>query len=138
MSLTLLTLRENPTLSMYVLLVAVRSQQPLSLQTLQDPTHPNLGPAGLAAAIQLKKLANQAGNDDFRVLLLEKGSEIGDHIVSGNVLEPTALNELFPDWLSEDNPSRFEQVTPAKSDKMRFLTEKYAIPLPPPPQMNNH
>jgi electron-transferring-flavoprotein dehydrogenase len=106
--------------------------------SLQDHSHPDLGPAGLAAAIQLKKLANQAGNDDFRVLLLEKGSEIGDHIISGNVLEPTAINELLPDWLSEDNPSRFEQVTPAKSDKMRFLTEKYAIPLPPPPQMNNH
>ncbi|KAK2750968.1 hypothetical protein FQN57_000043 [Myotisia sp. PD_48] len=96
------------------------------------------GPAGLFAAIQLKKLANEAGNDEFRVLLLEKGGEIGDHIVSGNVLQPTAMNQLFPDWLSEDNPSRFEHATPAASDKMRFLTEKYAIPIPTPPQMNNH
>ncbi|KAK2880115.1 hypothetical protein FQN49_000562 [Arthroderma sp. PD_2] len=96
------------------------------------------GPAGLCAAIQLKKLANDAGNEDFRVLLLEKAGEIGDHIVSGNVLQPTAINELLPDWLSEDNPNRFEHATPVTSDKMRFLTEKYTIPIPAPPQMNNH
>ncbi|EEH04881.1 electron transfer flavoprotein ubiquinone oxidoreductase [Histoplasma capsulatum G186AR] len=96
------------------------------------------GPAGLAAAIRLKKIANEAGNEDFRVILLEKAGEIGDHIVSGNVLEPSAMNELFPDWLSEDNPSRFEHATPAKSDRMRFLTKKHAIPIPCPPQMNNH
>lgn len=92
----------------------------------------------MAAAIELKKQANDAGKEDFRVLLLEKGGEIGDHIVSGNVLDPSALNELFPDWLSEDNPSRFEHATPAGSDRMRFLTEKYAIPIPCPPQMSNH
>ncbi|DAA78276.1 TPA_exp: Electron transfer flavoprotein-ubiquinone oxidoreductase, mitochondrial [Trichophyton benhamiae CBS 112371] len=96
------------------------------------------GPAGLCAAIQLKKLANEAGNEDFRVLLLEKAGEIGDHIVSGNVLQPTAINELLPDWLAEDNPNRFEHTTPVTTDKMRFLTEKYAIPIPAPPQMNNH
>ncbi|KAK2786862.1 hypothetical protein FQN52_007606 [Onygenales sp. PD_12] len=96
------------------------------------------GPAGLAAAIELKKIANDAGNEEFRVILLEKAGEIGDHIVSGNVLEPSAMNELLPDWLSEDNPSRFEHVTPAKSDSMRFLTSKHAIPIPCPPQMNNH
>jgi electron-transferring-flavoprotein dehydrogenase len=49
------------------------------------------GPAGLAAAIRLKQLANEAGNDEFRVLLLEKSGELGDHIVSGNVMEPVAL-----------------------------------------------
>ncbi|EER37228.1 electron transfer flavoprotein-ubiquinone oxidoreductase [Histoplasma capsulatum H143] len=96
------------------------------------------GPAGLAAAIRLKKIANEAGNENFRVILLEKAGEIGDHIVSGNVLEPSAMNELFPGWLSEDNPSRFEHATPAKSDRMRFLTKKHAIPIPCPPQMNNH
>ncbi|KAJ6166709.1 hypothetical protein N7470_002156 [Penicillium chermesinum] len=74
------------------------------------------GPAGLAAAIKLKQLANEAGNEEFRVILLEKAGELGAHIVSGNVLQPTAMNELFPDWLAEDNPSRFEA----------------------PPQMNNH
>ncbi|KAF2191215.1 electron transfer flavo protein-ubiquinone oxidoreductase-like protein [Zopfia rhizophila CBS 207.26] len=96
------------------------------------------GPAGLAAAIRLKQLANETGNEDFRVLLLEKAGELGDHIVSGNVIEPSALNELLPDWNSEDNPNRFEHVTPAKADKMRFLTKTSSIPLPKPPQMNNH
>ncbi|RMJ25742.1 electron transfer flavoprotein-ubiquinone oxidoreductase [Aspergillus sp. HF37] len=96
------------------------------------------GPAGLASAIRLKQLANEAGNEEFRVLVLEKSSELGSHIVSGNVLQPTALNELLPDWLSEDNPSRFEDATPAKEDKMRFLTQNSSIPIPAPPQMSNH
>jgi len=96
------------------------------------------GPAGLSAAIRLKQIANEAGNEDFRVLLLEKAGELGDHIVSGNVVEPSALNELIPDWNSEDNPNRFENVTAATQDKMRFLTKSMAIPIPAPPQMNNH
>ncbi|KAF2487529.1 hypothetical protein BDY17DRAFT_289151 [Neohortaea acidophila] len=96
------------------------------------------GPAGLSAAIRLKQLANEAGNEDFRVLLLEKAGDIGDHILSGNVLEPGALNELLPDWNSEDNPNRFEDITPATKDKMRFLTKTGSYALPAPPQMNNH
>lgn len=83
-------------------------------------------------------MANEAGNEDFRVLLLEKAGEIGAHIVSGNVIEPSAVNELLPNWLSEDNDSRFENATPATNDKMRFLTKNSAIPIPTPPQMNNH
>lgn len=96
------------------------------------------GPAGLSAAIKLKQLANEAGNEDFRVLLLEKAGELGDHIVSGNVVEPSAINELIPDWLDEDNPNRFENATPATKDSMKFLTKNSAIPIPKPPQMNNH
>jgi electron-transferring-flavoprotein dehydrogenase len=96
------------------------------------------GPAGLSAAIRLKQLANEAGNEDFRVLVLEKAGELGDHVVSGNVMEPSAVDELLPDWKSEDNPNRFEHLTPATKDKMRFLTKNRAIPLPAPPQMNNH
>jgi electron-transferring-flavoprotein dehydrogenase len=96
------------------------------------------GPAGLAAAIRLKQLANEAGNDEFRVLLLEKAGELGDHIVSGNVFEPVALNKLLPDWKSEDNLNRFTNITPAVKDKMRFLTKSMTIPIPKPPQMNNH
>ncbi|KAI9873208.1 MAG: hypothetical protein M1830_000706, partial [Pleopsidium flavum] len=96
------------------------------------------GPAGLSAAIRLKQLANEAGKEDFRVLLLEKAGQIGDHILSGNVIEPSAIDELLPDWLSEDNPSRFEHVTAATGDKMRFLTKNGSIPIPAPPQMNNH
>jgi electron-transferring-flavoprotein dehydrogenase len=85
----------------------------------------------------LKQLANEAGNEEFRVILLEKAGELGAHIVSGNVLQPSAMNELFPDWLAEDNPSRFEGATPVKSDKMRFLTKNSSYPLPAPPQMHN-
>lgn len=96
------------------------------------------GPAGLSAAIRLKQIANKAGNDDFRVVLLEKASEIGSHILSGAVLEPTAINELIPDWLAEENENRFSGTTPAANDKMRFLTKSLSIPLPAPPQMNNH
>ena len=96
------------------------------------------GPAGLSAAIRLKQLANEAGNEDFRVLLLEKAGEIGAHILSGNVIEPSAVNELLPDWNSPENPSRFEDATPATHDKMRFLTKNRSIPIPAPPQMNNH
>jgi electron-transferring-flavoprotein dehydrogenase len=96
------------------------------------------GPAGLSAAIKLKQLANAAGNEDFRILLLEKSGELGDHIVSGNVIEPSALDELLPDWRSEDNLNRFADITPAKEDRMRFLTKSGSIPLPKPPQMNNH
>ena len=96
------------------------------------------GPAGLSAAIRFKQLANEAGRDDLRVLLLEKAGEIGAHILSGNVIEPSAIDELLPDWNDPDNPSRFENATPATKDKMRFLTKNSAIPIPAPPQMNNH
>ncbi|KAH7376379.1 electron transfer flavoprotein-ubiquinone oxidoreductase [Plectosphaerella cucumerina] len=96
------------------------------------------GPAGLSAAIRLKQLANEAGNEDFRVLLLEKAGEIGAHILSGAVIQPTSINELIPDWLDEDNPSRFEHATPAGEDRMRFLTKNKSVWLPTPPQMNNH
>ncbi|KAI1329454.1 hypothetical protein F5Y16DRAFT_366044 [Xylariaceae sp. FL0255] len=96
------------------------------------------GPAGLSAAIRLKQLANESGNDEFRVLVLEKAGEIGAHTLSGAVIQPTAINELFPDWLDEDNENRFQHATPAGSDRMRFLTKSAAIPIPTPPQMNNH
>lgn len=126
--------------SMSALLVAVRmaiiyhDQESVANHMLLN----HLGPAGLAAAIRLKQLANEAGNEEFRVILLEKAGELGAHIVSGNVLEPTALNELLPDWLSEDNASRFEGATLAGDDKMRFLTKNSSYPIPAPPQMNNH
>jgi electron-transferring-flavoprotein dehydrogenase len=87
------------------------------------------GPAGLAAAIRLKQLA-----PDAAVCLVEKGSEIGAHILSGAVLEPRALDELLPDW--RDDPPAL--TTPAKDDRFMFLTATRAIRLPTPPQMNNH
>src|SRR6187402_3996419 len=55
------------------------------------------GPAGLAAAIRLKQLANEAGRE-LGVCILEKGSEVGAHILSGAVIDPRALDELLPDW----------------------------------------
>ncbi|KAI9842661.1 MAG: hypothetical protein M1838_003052 [Thelocarpon superellum] len=96
------------------------------------------GPAGLSAAIRLKQLATAAGDEECRVVLLEKAGEIGAHILSGAVIEPSAIRDLIPEWLSPDNPARFEHATSATSDKMRFLTATRSIPIPAPPQMNNH
>lgn len=93
------------------------------------------GPAGLGAAIRLKQLA---GDQDLRVLVLEKAGDVGAHIVSGAVLQPSSIGELLPDWLDEANPDRFRHATPATTDKMRFLTASAAFPLPAPPQMSNH
>ncbi|MHB8666145.1 MAG: electron transfer flavoprotein-ubiquinone oxidoreductase [Burkholderiales bacterium] len=91
------------------------------------------GPSGLACAIRLKQLAAEKGRE-INVCLIEKGSEIGAHILSGAVLEPRALNELFPDWKALGAPLN----TPAGEDRFLFLTEKRAFRLPTPPQMNNH
>ena len=90
------------------------------------------GPSGLAAAIRLKQLANEA-DQELRVMLIEKAGEVGAHILSGAVLEPRALNELIPDWKEKGAPL----TTPVTKDKMQFLTESMALPLPHPPQMNN-
>jgi electron-transferring-flavoprotein dehydrogenase len=91
------------------------------------------GPSGLAAAIRLKQLAAEAGRE-LGVCVIEKGSEVGAHIMSGAVLEPRALNELIPDWKEKGAPLN----TPAGEDRFLFLTEKASIRLPTPPQMNNH
>ena len=91
------------------------------------------GPSGLAAAIRLKQLC--AEHDvDLSVCILEKGSEVGAHILSGAVLEPRALNELIPDWQERGAPLN----TLAGEDRFLFLTERKAIRLPTPPQMVNH
>jgi electron-transferring-flavoprotein dehydrogenase len=86
------------------------------------------GPSGLSAAIKLKQL-----RPDLSVCLLEKGSEIGAHLLSGAVFEPRALNELIPDWKEKGAPLN----TPAGKDKFLFLTKNFSIPLPVPPQMHN-
>ena len=91
------------------------------------------GPSGLSSAIRLKQLANEAGKD-LSVCLIDKGSEIGAHILSGAVLEPRTLNELIPDWKEKSAPLD----TPVQADKFVFLTQSSAIRLPTPPQMNNH
>jgi electron-transferring-flavoprotein dehydrogenase len=90
------------------------------------------GPAGLAAAIRLKQLA-QAEGRETSVCIVEKGSEIGAHILSGAVLEPRGLNELIPDWETKGAPLK----TPAKEDRFLLLTRSRAFRLPTPPQMHN-
>lgn len=91
------------------------------------------GPSGLTAAIRLKQLAAEQGRE-ISVCLLEKGSEIGAHILSGAVIEPRVLNELIPDWKEKGAPLNTE----AKSDRFLLLTETESIQLPTPPQMHNH
>ena len=60
------------------------------------------GPSGLSAAINFKKLCNE-NNVDYSVCIVEKGSEVGSHILSGAILQPTALQELFPGWEDIDD-----------------------------------
>lgn len=91
------------------------------------------GPSGLSAAIRLKQLAASAERE-ISVCVIEKGSEIGAHILSGAVIEPRALDELIPDWKDKGAPLN----TPAAEDHFLFLTAKRAIRLPTPPQMHNH
>ncbi len=87
------------------------------------------GPAGLSAAIRLKQLS-----PDCNVMLIEKGSEVGAHILSGAVFDPKALNELLPDWKALGAPLNVE----VKSDSFNLLTRAGKFKLPTPPQMKNH
>ena len=91
------------------------------------------GPAGLSCAIRLKQLAAEKGRA-LSVCVLEKGAEVGAHLLSGAVFEPRALNELIPDWEEKGAPLD----TPAGDDRLLLLTKKSAVTLPNPPQMNNH
>ncbi|HJR55796.1 MAG TPA: electron transfer flavoprotein-ubiquinone oxidoreductase [Rhizomicrobium sp.] len=93
------------------------------------------GPAGLSAAIKLKQLAAAAGRE-VSVCLLEKGSEIGAHILSGAIIDPRALNELIPDWKERGAPVE----TPVRDDRFHFYTATRAFRLPHvlmPPLMSN-
>ncbi len=91
------------------------------------------GPAGLTAAIRLKQLS-----PDMSVVVVEKGSEVGAHILSGAVVDVSALDKLLPDWRNdEDTPIK----TPVKEDRFYMLFRNRAVPLPKaflPPLMNNH
>ena len=93
------------------------------------------GPAGLSTAIKFAQ-ENKKNNTDFSICLLEKGSEIGAHILSGNVFQPTALDELIPDWKNLNAPLN----VPVKKDKLKFLFEKFSLSIPAfvMPPMNNH
>ena len=83
------------------------------------------GPAGLSSAIRLKQLAEQQGRE-LSVCVLEKGSEPGAHILSGAVMDPTAMHELFPDWQTRGAPLN----TPVAEDRFLFLTENSAYATP--------
>jgi electron-transferring-flavoprotein dehydrogenase len=90
------------------------------------------GPAGLAAAIRLKQL-----NADISVVVVEKGSEVGAHILSGAVIDPVGLDKLLPGWRSEDTPIK----TAVTDDRFYFLGQSSGIRLPNflmPPLMGNH
>src|ERR1700743_185493 len=91
------------------------------------------GPSGLAAAIRLKQL-----NADLTVVVVEKGSEVGAHILSGAVIDPVSLDTLIPDWREDaDCPLK----TPRNTAKCYGMPAGSAIPLPAiamPPLMNNH
>jgi len=94
------------------------------------------GPAGLAAAIKLKQLALAAGSE-ISVVVIEKGSEVGAHILSGAVIDPIGLSTLFPDWKEKGAPLETE-VT---DDRFYYLGPAGVIRLPNfimPPLMNNH
>ncbi|WP_298239980.1 electron transfer flavoprotein-ubiquinone oxidoreductase [uncultured Bradyrhizobium sp.] len=91
------------------------------------------GPSGLSAAIRLKQL-----NADLNVVVVEKGSEVGAHILSGAVIDPAGLDKLVPDWRDDPDCSLKTQV---KDDRFFWFTETGAIKLPNfimPPLMNNH
>ena len=90
------------------------------------------GPAGLSAAIRLKQI-----NPDLSVVLLEKGSEVGAHILSGAVIDPVGLDRLLPEWRSEETPIK----TPVNDDRFLWLGPSGAVRLPNvmmPRLMSNH
>jgi electron-transferring-flavoprotein dehydrogenase len=89
------------------------------------------GPAGLTAAIRLKQL-----DSSLSVVVLEKGSEVGAHILSGAVIDPVALDQLLPSWREEDTPLR----TPVTSDRFVYLSQGGSVRLPGfimPPMLSN-
>ena len=90
------------------------------------------GPAGLSAAIKLKQLAEKAGRE-ISVCVVEKGSEVGAHIMSGAVIDPRSLDELLPDWQKLGAPLSCR----ATEDRVYFLTPEKAMKLPTPPSFQN-
>ena len=90
------------------------------------------GPSGLSTAIRLRQLCAEH-DADLSICIVEKGSEVGAHILSGAVLEPRSLDELFPDWKDRGAPLH----TPAREDRFFYLTRGGAVRLPTPPQMHN-
>ncbi len=90
------------------------------------------GPAGLSAAIKLAQMANNK-QTELSICVIDKGSEIGSHILSGAILEPRSLDELLPDWKEKGAPVS----TAVTTEKFKFLTTNKAYSLPTPPSMHN-
>ncbi|MBT8434264.1 MAG: NAD(P)/FAD-dependent oxidoreductase, partial [Gammaproteobacteria bacterium] len=90
------------------------------------------GPSGLTMAIRLAQLA-QEQERELTICILEKGAEVGAHILSGAVIEPRTLTELLPDWKERGAPLN----VPVKSDQFKFLTASGSFSMPTPPQMHN-
>src|SRR5712671_7353748 len=90
------------------------------------------GPAGLACAIELARLAKADGNE-LNIGVLEKAEALGEHCLSGAVVNPRAFHELFPDLKDADFPFR----GPVTKERVAFLTSRRAFTLPTPPTMHN-
>ncbi|MCV2503002.1 MAG: electron transfer flavoprotein-ubiquinone oxidoreductase [Neisseriaceae bacterium] len=90
------------------------------------------GPSGLSAAIRLKQLA-QEQNKEINICVVEKGSEVGAHIISGAIMDPKAITELIPNWKDLGAPLTCE----VKQDRLMFLTKNKAFKLPTPPSFHN-
>ena len=90
------------------------------------------GPSGLSVGIRLAQMAQQQERE-LTICILEKGAEVGAHILSGAVIETRTLTELIPDWKEKDAPVKVE----VKSDTLKYLTERGSFSLPTPPQMHN-
>ena len=109
-------------------------EQTIERESMQyDAVIVGAGPAGLSAAIRLKQLAEKDGRE-ISVCVVEKGSEVGAHILAGAVIDPKALNELLPGWRENGAPLN----CPVSEDKVLFLTKQRAFKLPVTPCFQNH